>query len=105
MISRIPNFYMPPLGGPLNWGDEQSGELPSAVMAFFHKTQTPEQLELVRQYCEYYIHAPCWDMNPHHDEETRQELEQVRKVIRQVKNWRELNAWIHKCLNMGIDPL
>jgi hypothetical protein len=104
--SRMPNFYQD-FGGPLRWQDDVTGELPAAVMAFFGHRQeiTPDQLELVRQYCEYYMLAPCWDMNPHHDEETREELRQARKDIKNVKTREELNSWIHQCLEMGIDPL
>lgn len=106
-MTRMPNFYVPPLGGPLNWGDEQSGELPFAVLAFmqYKKDIDPQRLELVRQYLDYYIHAPCWDANPHHDDETREALHLAREVIRNAKTYEEIHAFLHACLKMGIDPL
>ena len=104
-MSRMPDYYRPPLAAPLRWQDDQTGELPAAVMAYFDRKQTPEQLELVRDYCQYYINAPCWDNNPYNDEENRRELREVREAIKRVKTHKELNDWIYQCLDMGIDPL
>ena len=64
--SVIPTFYRQPLGLPLRWLDEQSGILPAAVTSYFEhaldekKPFTETQLNLVIQYCRYYINAPCW---------------------------------------------
>lgn len=102
--SRMPNFYRE-WGGPLRWRDDQTGELPTAVLAFFDRKQTPDQLELVRDYCEYYINAPCWDDNPYNVEEDFERLRKRRKEITQAKTFMDINGWIHRCIDMGIDPL
>lgn len=110
---RIPNFYLLPLGGPLNWGDEQSGVLVKAVMAYLNHKETPmfrPHMKILVEYLRYYIHAPCWDENPHHDSETRAQLADMRKRILAIQNGplgdeREIERWIMDCLEMGIDPL
>ena|SRR6266700_1673751 len=107
-MKRIPNYYIPmfPDGpaGPLRWGDDTTGVLPAAMLAYFEHKATPEQFGLVREYGEYYIHAPCWDWNPHLTEEGKQELAQVRASIKTVKTEQELEDWTIACLDLGIDP-
>ncbi len=105
MPSRIPNFYRPPIGGPLRWQDDVSGELPAAMKAFVDhhvvKTPiTPEQIELVREYFEYYINAPCWTVEGMETQFTR-----LRESIKTLKSVQEIDAWIHQCLEVGIDPM
>src|SRR5712691_302593 len=104
-MSSIPNVYREPRGGPLRFQDDVSGVLPAAVIAYFASHATPEQFELVRDYCEYYLNAPCWDNNPHHDDESSAELAGLREEVKTLKTAEALNTWIHKCLDIGIDPL
>jgi hypothetical protein len=108
-MSRIPNFYRPMFEGgprgPLRWQDDMSGELSAAMLAFFEgKGLTSEQFNLVREYGEYYINAPCWDWNPHLTEEGKEELAQLRSYIKRAGTRGELNIWIAMCLDIGIDP-
>jgi len=74
------------------------------MLAYFEHKAAPEQFGLVREYGEYYIHAPCWDWNPHLTEEGKQELAQVRASIKTVKTEQELEDWTIACLDLGIDP-
>lgn len=109
-MSRIPNFYRPMFEGgprgPLRWQDDVSGILPAAMLAFFEdKGMNPDQFYLVREYGQYYINAPCWDWNPHLDEEGKAELAALRERIKAVRSKHELMAWVDACLDMGIDPL
>jgi hypothetical protein len=109
-MSRIPNYYRPMAGnpsilGPLRWQDDVTGELPTAMMAFFkYNSLTYDHLALVREYGEYYINAPCWDWNPNLTEEGKQELAHLRSLIKEVKTKREIMGWVHQCLDIGIDP-
>lgn len=95
-----------PYGLPLCWQDEQSGVLRAAVLAVMDYAlhRTPDlgigQLELVRGYCQYYVHAPCWEF----DGQTP-ELEELRERIVGVQTFSELDKWIHDCLDVGLDPL
>ncbi len=111
----MPNLYVvgPGGAGPLHWGNEQGGLLKQAMLAFFiHgadavgavKEITPEQLELVREYGEYYLNAPCWDYNPHNDEEIWAKLAELREQIKKATTFEEINQWIRQCLDIGIDP-
>ncbi len=89
LSSRLPAIYLPPFGGPLRWQDEQSGVLPNAVKAYYNHKQVPvlrEHMKIVCEYLRYYIHAPCWDSNPHHDEDTRKELSDMRERILAIQN-------------------
>jgi hypothetical protein len=108
----IPNLYVtgPGGAGPLYWLNEQGGLLIKAMRAFFEygvdsgKGITPEQLELVREYGEYYLNAPCWDNNPHNDEEIWAKLAELREQIKKATTFEEIHQWIHACLEIGIDP-
>ena len=112
---HIPNFYRPmfPGGpcGPLRWQDEVSGVLPKAVIDYFtYKTkQGPPllraQFKLVIEYAAYYVNAPCWDDNPHHDDETQAELAALRERVKHFTPETEqaFDDWIHDCLEVGLD--
>jgi len=107
-IIHIPNYYRPLFDGgpdgPLRWQDDVTGFLPAAMLAYFEHKATPEQFSLVCEYGEYYIHAPCWDWNPHLTEEGKQELAQVRNQIKSVTTEQDLSQWMYACLDLGIDP-
>ena len=97
----MPTFYMLPLGTPLYWDDEQSGVLQAAVLAFYdaaiNKTQlATEHLQMVRHHLSYVIHAPCWSGS---------ELTNLRAEVHRLSSVEEINRWIVRCLDLGIDPL
>ncbi len=98
--SRIPKIYRPPTGGPLRWQDDESGETQAAVAAYFlHREDgfpmTPEQIEIVRDYCQYYIEAPCWAPGT---------VDVLQAKICTVKTARALCIWLGEALEIGIDP-
>jgi hypothetical protein len=104
---NIPQIY--PDGGPLRWQDEISGVLPTAMKAFInHKDKaddcTTEHLEIVRRYCEYYINAPCFITNPAEGEEDlKASIKQLATI--EPLTPQDLDAWLWKALEIGIDPL
>ncbi len=104
-MSRMPTFYRNPLGLPLRWQDEQSGQLPGAVLAYFSQTATATQTALVCDYLRYYILAPCWDRPVQDDEEGCLELAHVREQADSLNCTEDINTFIETCLQMGIDPL
>src|SRR5581483_8856908 len=105
-MSRMPNVYRSPIGGPLRWQDDVTGVLPAAVKAFIDEGLgrakcAPEQIELVRDYCEYYINAPCWQT-----ESMETAFENLRaRIKRQPISAQDLGTWITDCLEVGLDPL
>src|ERR1700693_341084 len=74
-MTRMPTEYKGPLGVPSYWRNGVSGELHKAVHAYLNhmvdgEPLTQAQLELVRNYLEHWIGAPCWDMSPATDEDS-----------------------------------
>lgn len=99
---RIPNVYRPPLGLPLNWKDETSGELPSAVFKYFSSEHLFEsEISLIVEYCQHYINAPCWDATGGFPTE----LAALRLSATTISTVGDINQWINACLEIAIDPL
>ena len=106
-MSRMPTFYRSPLGLPLYWMDEMTGELPIAVNAYLGCGLTGEnvpaptnaQIDLLRDYLTYYINAPCWRW------EEGNELAELRTKVSGLNTLEAIHKWIVDCLNIGLDPL
>jgi hypothetical protein len=98
---QMPQIYLLPTGGPLYWRNEQTGVLTAAVFAYLNRDPTGDQLELVRKYLEYYIHAPCWNVVDSFEDE----LEELRRSSKTIKTYGEIHDWIFRALEIGIDPL
>jgi hypothetical protein len=115
--NQMPTTYAPPLGGPLNWADEQTGELKGAVIAYYstiapyfsdqgeHRPITEDQIDLVGQYLRYYIDAPIWERNPHATEHTKKVLEQLRETAKDLKTVKDISHWLARAADLGLDPL
>lgn len=119
---RVPPIYRPPLGLPLRWQDDQTGEVPAAVNAFFDyrigisqgppkPPPTADQFALLIDWLIHFICAPCWSDNARRsvaegDEESANELIRLRLdlVEGRVKTPDELHDWVMRCLRLGIDP-
>ncbi len=98
---RIPDVYCPPLGLPLNWRNETSGELPRVVFKFFSsQCLATNEIALVAEYCRHYINAPCWDATG----EFPDELAALRQSADSISSVRDINQWINACLEIAIDP-
>lgn len=104
-----PTIYrvIPPLPGaliPFRWQDDPSGILPEAVQSFYNtpgcQPLTPERLEAVRQYAEYYINAPCWPIPP----EEAETWADLRERIKHIQKRREMDGWLLDALTITIDP-
>jgi hypothetical protein len=104
-MNRMPQFYVAPMMFPLYWGDEQSGELPAAVRAYFDECldgvrMTPEQLEMVIEYCQYFIEAPCWVAGAGEPGQ----LDRLRLTAKLLKTVEDVRRWTSECLELGLDP-
>lgn len=109
-MSRVPTFYRAPMGLPLRWQDEKTGELPKAVWAYLNhgagkskEPPTPEELTLLKDYLAYYIKAPCWRHNA--AEGMAGELDAAILKIDLAVKYEDIRDFIYACLDMGIDPL
>ena len=102
----MPNVYLNQ--GPLRWQDDVTGALPRAVEAYLnHGAQQPvtaHHIEAVRQYCEYYINAPCWKTGKPGDG-FYELFATLRERIKAVRTFEELDIWMQDALDVGIDPL
>lgn len=103
MMNQIPDVYDRPLGLPLYWMDEQSGKLRAAVRDYFSwvigeadepKTGTTE---LLRQYLEHFVNAPCWRGHA-------AELARLRAKVKGIKTCGDIRGWLGEALNIGLDP-
>jgi hypothetical protein len=102
--------YLSPLGLPLYWKDEQSGVLPAAIWAFInHKVDgaeapTADQIKLIRDYFTHYINAPCWSANCE-DNEMSGILTEARGMVGKIETAIDIDRFISKCMEIGLDPL
>lgn len=106
-MSLIPQMYLPPTGGPLYWKNETSGRLADAMRAYHEhglkrRQASAEALELVRDYLEYYIHAPCWNLD---GGAFRTEIDDLRSRSKTISSHEEITKWLIDALDLGIDPL
>lgn len=108
MRLQMPNFYVPPLGLPLNWRNETTGALPAAVWAYIthgadrrQPAPTADQLELLIDYIRHYINAPCWDFP---DNYYRDDLVVLRERAKGLKTVDDVQHWIYWALEIALDP-
>ncbi|MBW4598714.1 MAG: hypothetical protein KME29_03770 [Calothrix sp. FI2-JRJ7] len=102
----IPNFYSPPMGVPLYWRDEQSGQLENAIFAYLefvtkHATVPPNetQIFLIRYYFEHYIMAPCWQ------DDGNGTLTRLREDTKNINSVEAISAWLKLASEIALDPL
>ena len=103
-MGRMPTIYRLFSGAPLRWQDDATGELPAAIKAFFgsaqsRATMSQAQIELVRDYCEYYVLAPCWSTQG-----MEAQFVDLRGRVRELKTALELRGWLYDALHVGVDP-
>ena len=117
----MPNFYRPPLGLPLYWGDEITGRLPAAVRHYFDfclghcpdetakdlgiQPMSAEELKVLYDYCLYFINAPCWEANLQDSEEMLEDLKQLRERAKTLASVESIRRWNEECMELGLDPL
>ena len=106
----IPHRYLPPMGMPLYWRDDQSGRLPAAMKRYSEfccgdaAEPTAEQMGLIAAYCVYWIHAPCWDQTNAECEEMLEVLNELRARAGTLASVESIRRWNEECLELGIDP-
>jgi len=64
----------------------------------FEPAPTADELRLVVEYCEYFIHAPAWKI-------PARELGMLRASIEHVKTVHDLATWLYGCRLIGCAPI
>jgi hypothetical protein len=112
MSMKVMNAYREPMGLPLYWQNEATGVLQAAIRAYLDnrvesKPIPAEQFELVRAYMEYVVNAPCWGRNTMIglDHKAAEILDGLKRDVIELKNPDDIAGWIHRCMEIGIDPL
>ena len=108
---RMPAFYRP-MGLPLFWRDEASGELPAAVEGFLKwvvgeaESVPAAAMKLVCDYCVYFIHAPVWEHTfaKFECEDYLAELNELKARSKLLASAKSVRRWNEECLDLGVDP-
>lgn len=112
--SLMPNFYRPPLGLPLYWRDEVTGELERAVMDYYRVVLrepgqgplSPQQLKLLRDYVVHFINAPCWERNCVRcgDDDSLAVLKELRARAATLASVNSIARWTEEAAEIALDP-
>lgn len=90
------------MSAPGYWINETSGLLRPAVEAYLSGSEmTPGQIATMRAYLRQWINAPVWDLNPYGSDA----LDGLRDGIDSLHSRAQIETWLDKALDVGIDPL
>lgn len=109
-MNFMPNFYRPPMGIPLYWRDEMTGELPTAVNTYFKAcagekvTLTQRQLDIIANYLQHYIGAPCWTKTMEGDEAMFGDYKELIARAHTLASVESIKRWIADAMELGLDP-
>lgn len=91
---------------PKFWRDESTGVLAAAVMKYLRdQAMTLRDIAVMRAYLRQWMASPVWDMNPSHDQESREELARLRRTVETIQTGKDVRRWLRVALDAGIDPL
>ena len=99
--TRVSKNYRLPFGAPLQWQDEATGELSTAIKAYLHyQPLNSKQITLISDYLRYYIAAPCWKR-----EGMEAKFEDLEARTKLLRNEQQIKAWLKNCSELGLYPL
>lgn len=82
--------------------NESSGVLRPAIEAYLSGGEmTPAHIAAMRAYLRQWITSPDWDLNPYGSEA----LAGLRDMIDSLHSRPQIENWLCKALDAGIDPL
>ena len=91
-------------GLPVNWRDDVTGKLPTAVYAFYDNKADDEHINLIIQYIQHHIHAPCWyEYNPYYEDALY--ILELRKNSMQLRTSADIKAYLIEAMDNALDPL
>lgn len=106
-MSRIPNIYRMPMGLPLNWRDEVSGQLSAAVERYYDycvgeaAAPTSDQISLLIEYTQHHINAPCWVVGGTKFGDEIMALKEKAAIMKTIK---DIHAYIEQAMDLALDP-
>lgn len=84
-------------GVPGYWMNETGGELRPAIEAYLeHRPMTDRQLALLRLYLRQWIMAPSWQGRM---------IDVLRTQVNEITTRADIDRWLDRALEEGIDPL
>ena len=90
------------MSAPLYWMHETSGVLRPVIEAYLNREPLTEaEICVMRAYLRQWIYAPAWDANPYGTEM----LAGLRDMIDSLHSRAQIETWLNKALDAGIDPL
>ena len=88
---------------PKYWQHETTGVLRPVIEAYLYGRQLgPNSMAVMRAYLRQWIMSPVWDASPHADDE---ELRGLRDLIDSLTTRAQIDTWLERALEIGIDPL
>jgi hypothetical protein len=92
---------------PKYWRDEIGGQLAAAVRTYLDNPDalTMRDIAFLRAYFRQWVNSPAWDMNPHHDANSRATLAVLRGAVPTIASARDVQAWLNSATEAGLDPL
>jgi hypothetical protein len=83
---------------PLYWMNETSGHLEAAVIAYLNERELNRgDIDLLKSYFAIWTNATVWSESD--------ELDKLRQSIGAIATIADIDRWLDRALNMGIDPL
>jgi hypothetical protein len=82
---------------PKYWMYETSGVLTPAIKAYLDgKMMTPKQIAAMRAYLRQWISSPVW---------AGPEIDGLRDAIGSLTSRKQIERWLDRALDVGMDPL
>lgn len=100
--------YLPPEGRPVDWRSvppEMKAPLALAVEAYLFRHRImfkSGQLELLRDYLQYYARAPYWNRKGNF---YLREIGQLRNFAPEISGAHDVEVWLKMARNIGWRPL
>ena len=63
------------------------------------------EIGLLRAYFRQWVDSPVWDQNPHQDAARAGELSALRASAVAIETQKDLEQWVARSVEFGMDPL
>lgn len=88
---------------PRFWMQESSGVLHPVIEAYLHGDELDAaQVATMRAYLRQWVMSPVWDANPFAE---GGELDELRAQVDTMQTREDVDSWLQRAMEAGIDPL